>query len=225
MKTSLNAVGVALVATIAPTGPAVGQGATGAQRSAPARAGPSSMDVAGVRLGMPVADAQAALAGTYRCERPSRTASFRQLVDGEIERRRGGRRFFGPEGAAIDELACTGPSGEYMRLFMAQTAGGTVVDRIDLFIRTDRVDPTELVRQVERKYGRPTEGTAANGSWCVTRCGFDLTMEPKPRITVRSDASSFKIMGSRGREARLADGAAVTEAAAKAAPAAKRGAF
>lgn len=88
-----------------------------------------------------------------------------------------------------------------------------------------RVDVTELVRQVERKYGRPTEGTAANGSWCVGRCGFDLTMEPHPRITVRSDAWRFKILGSRGRNARLGDEAAITAAAAREAPAAKRGAF
>ncbi|WP_242416495.1 hypothetical protein [Sphingomonas panni] len=225
MKHILNATAVMTIVTLAVPGSLHAQTPGTRSRPVAPESGPLAMDVAGVRLGMPVAQAQAALAGTYRCERPSRTRSFQQLVNVEVERRRGGSSFFGPEGAAVHELACTGPSGEYLRLFMAQTPTGTVVDSIDLAIGTERVDPKELVRQVERKYGRPTEGTAANGSWCVGRCGFDLTMEPSPRITVRSDAWRFKILGSRGRNARLADEAAVAAAAARDAPAAKRGAF
>jgi hypothetical protein len=108
---------------------------------------------------------------------------------------------------------------------MAQTPAGEIVDRIDLTVSTKRVDLATLVGQVEAKYSRPTEGTPANGSWCITRCGGDLTMEPNPRITVRSDAWSLKIFGTRGRNARLADEAAVKAAAAREAPAAARGAF
>ncbi|MEJ8629489.1 hypothetical protein P0F65_05940 [Sphingomonas sp. I4] len=65
---------------------------------------------------------------------------------------------------------------------------------------TNRVDPATLLAQVEAKFGRPTEGIPSNGSWCITRCGGDLTMEPNPRITVRSDAWSLKIFGTRGQK-------------------------
>lgn len=225
MKQILNASALMTILTFAMQSSALAQSPGTRSRPVAPGSAPLAMDVAGVRLGMPVAQAQAALASSYRCEPPSRTHSFQQLVDVEIGRRRGGSSFFGPEGTAIHELACTGPSGEYLRLFTAQTPTGTVVDRIDLSIRTERVEAAELVRQVERKYGRPMEGTAANGSWCVGRCGFDLTMEPSPRITVISDAWRFKILGSRGRNARLADEAAIKAAAAREAPAAKRGAF
>lgn len=204
--------------------PAVAQKARAAARPTLSGAGPLAMDVAGVRLGMPLTPVQAALAGTYRCS-TYRSASFRQQVEREVRKRKGIPDGFGPDGLAVGDLTCKGPAGEYLRLFMAQTPTGEIVDRIDLTVSTDRVDPAALVRQVEGKYGRPTEGTPAYGSWCTGRCGGDLTMEPNPRITVRSDASSLKILGSRGRLARLADEAAVKAAAAREAPAAARGAF
>jgi hypothetical protein len=206
------------------TAPAMAQKARLAAQLASSTAKPLAMDVAGVRLAMPLATVQAALAGTYRCS-TYQVASFRQLVEREVRKRKGIPDGFGPDGTAVGDLTCQGPAGEHLRLFMAQTATGEIVDRIDLTVSTNRVDLATLVAQVEGKYGRPTEGTPANGSWCITRCGGDLTMEPDPRITVRSDVSSLKILGSRGRNARLADEAAVKAAAAREAPAAARGAF
>lgn len=225
MRRITTATGATLALALALLGPASAQTARNATKPALPRPDPLAMDVAGVRLGMPLAAAQAALAANYRCERPGRGASFEQMVEREVNRRRGLAEGFPPTGGAVGELTCNGPSGEYLRIFMAQLPTGTVVDRIDLHIRAERVDPAALVRQVETKYGRPTEGTAANGSWCIARCGYDLTMEPEPRITVRSDAWSFKILGSRGYNARQADEAAVKAAAAREVPAAKRGAF
>ncbi len=200
--------------------PAAGQARAAAEKPMSGR-GPMAMDVAGVRLGMPLAATQAALAATYRCE-TRRAASFRQLVDREVAQRRGVPEGFGPAGKAVHELACEGPSGEYLRLFMAQTPAGEVVDRIDLAIPTDRVDEAQVVRQLESKFGRPTEGTAANGSWCVGKCSYvgDL-----PKVFTSSSGRYVKIMGDRGGVARRADEAAVTAVAAREAPAAKRGAF
>lgn len=225
MKRITTAAGAALALSLLVTDPALAQNARRASPSVLSGSDPLSMDVAGVRLGMPLAAAQAALSTTYRCDRSLSDASFQQRVEREVNKRRGVAEGFPPTGGAVGEMTCTGPSGEQLRIFMAQVSTGTVVDRIDLYIQTDRVDPAALVRQVETKYGRPSEGTAANGSWCVSRCGYDLTMEPDPRITVRSDASSFKILGSRGRSARQADDAAVKALAARQMPAAKRGAF
>lgn len=215
---------IAVMALSLPTAPAMAQKARIAAQPASLTAKPLVMDVAGVRLGMPLAAVQAALAGTYRCS-TYQVASFRQLVEREVRKRKGVPDGFGPDGTTVGNLTCQGPAGEHLRLFMAQTPAGEVVDRIDLTVSTDRVDLATLLAQVEAKYGRPTEGTPANGSWCTGRCGGDLTMEPDPRITVRSDASSLKILGSRGRNARLADEAAVKAAAAREAPAAARGAF
>jgi hypothetical protein len=218
--TKAAAIGAVMALSI-PTAPAMAQKAA---RPGLSTARPLAMDVAGVRLNMPLAAVQAALAGTYRCS-IYQSASFRQLVEREVRKRKGIPDGFGPDGTAVGDLTCQGPAGEHLRLFMAQTPAGEIVDRIDLTVSTKRVDLATLVGQVEGKYGWPTEGTPANGSWCITRCGGDLTMEPNPRITVISDVSSLKILGSRGRDARLADEAAVRVAAAREAPAAARGAF
>lgn len=225
MKRITTATGAAFALSLLGTAPALARSAGRASPPVSSGSDPLSMDVAGVRLGMPLAAAQAALSATYSCDRSLREASFQQRVEREVNKRRGVAEGFPPTGGAVGQMTCTGPSGEHLRLFMAQVPTGTVVDRIDLYIRTDRVDPAALVRQVTTKYGRPSEGTAANGSWCVSRCGYDLTMEPGPRITVMSDASSFKILGSRGRSARQADDAAVNSMAARKVPAAERGAF
>lgn len=224
MKMTRAAVIGAVTALSLATAPAMAQKTHGAARPAPSTARPLAMDVAGVRLGMPLAAVQAALAGTYRCS-TYQVASFRQLVEREVRKRKGIPDGFGPDGTAVGELTCEGPAGEHLRLSMAQTPTGEIVDRIDLTVSTKRVDLATLVAQVEGKYGRPTEGIPANGSRCTGRCGGDLTMEPNPRITVMSDVSSLKILGSRGRDARLADEAAVKVAAAREAPAAARGAF
>lgn len=220
--TNAAAIGAVMALSLA-TAPAMAQKARLAAQPA-SSANPLAMDVAGVRLGMPLAAVQAALAGTYRCS-IYQSASFRQLVEREVRKRKGIPDGFGPDGTTVGDLTCQGPAGEYLRLFMAQTPAGEIVDRLDLTVSTKRVDLATLVGQVEAKYSRPTEGTPANGSWCITRCGGDLTMEPDPRITVRSDAWSLKIFGTRGRNARLADEAAVKAAAAREAPAAARGAF
>lgn len=216
------AIGAVMALSLA-TAPAMAQKARLAAQPV-SSAKPLAMDVAGVRLGMPLAAVQAALAGTYRCS-TYQSASFRQLVEREIRKRKGIADGFGPDGTAVGELTCQGPAGEHLRLFMAQTPTGEIVDRIDLTVSTNRVDPATLLAQVEAKYGRPTEGVPSNGSWCTSRCGGDLTMEPNPRITVRSDAWSLKIFGTRGQNARLADEAAVKAAAAREAPTAARGAF
>lgn len=198
-----------------------------AQRRAPAfkpmSAGrsPMTMDVAGVRLGMSLTATQAALASTYRCE-PYRAASFRQLVDSAVAKRRGIPEGFGPDGKAVSQLTCDGPSGEHLRLFMEQTQAGEVVDRINLTISTERVDHAQIVQQIQAKFGSPTEGTVANGSWCVGQCTYS---EDYPKIYTSSGGRSFQIIGDRGRNARRADEAAVNAAASLEAPAAKRGAF
>lgn len=225
MKTIMNASVVSLALTLALAGPAPAQTARKGAQTALCVGGPLAMNVAGVRLGMPLAGAEAALEGVYRCDHSMRERSFRQLVDSEVKKRQEISEGFGPDGAAVAELNCNGPSGEYLRLFMAQTMAGEVVDRIDLTVRTDRVDQAALVRQVEGKYGRPTTGTAADGSWCSRRCGYDLTMETGPRIATMSGGKYFKILGSRGLLARQADDAAVRAAADRIAPAATRGAF
>lgn len=224
MKMTKAAAIGAVMALSLPTAPTVAQKARLAARPVPSAARPLAMDVAGVRLGMPLATVQAVLSGTYHCS-TYQSASFPQLVEREVRKRKGISDGFGPDGTAVGDLTCQGPAGEHLRLFMAQTPAGEVVDRIDLTVSTNRVDLATLVGQVEGKYGRPSEGTPANGSWCTGRCGSDLTMEPDPRITVRSDAWALKILGGRGRNARLADEAAVRAAAAREAPAAVRGAF
>lgn len=183
------------------------------------------MDVAGVHLGMPLAAAEAALAGTYRCRRETGYTTFEQQVQVEVEKRRGTASAFGPEGRGVGDLFCKGQSGEDLRVTMAQTSAGTVVDSMNMTIPTDRVDPAAIVRQVEGKYGRPTTGTVANGAWCTGRCEPLTTMNAGPWIGTQSLGTIFQILAGRGEAARKADEAAIKAAADLAAPPRTRGAF
>lgn len=184
--------------------------------------GPLAMDVAGVRLGMSLAAAEGTLAGTYRCRREQGYQTFQQLVDLEVAKRRGGGLGFPPQGSGVGDLFCDGPTGESLRVSMAQTASGPVVDRFQLSIPTNRVDPTALVRQIETRYGKPTSGTAANGAWCSDRCS---PLETSPAIRTSMSGSSLQILGKRGQIANDADKAAVKAAADRISPPANRGAF
>lgn len=190
--------------------------------ASPPRRGPLAMDVAGVRLGMSLAAAEGALAGTYRCRREKGYQTFQQLVDLEVAKRHGGGLGFPSQGTGVGDLFCDGPTGESLRVGMAQTASGPVVDRFQLSIPTNRVDPAALVRQLEIKYGMPTDGTAANGAWCVGRCS---PLETSPAIRTSLSGSSLQILGTRGQRAGEADKAAVKAAADRLSPPARRGAF
>ncbi|MEJ8630203.1 hypothetical protein P0F65_10800 [Sphingomonas sp. I4] len=119
--TKAAAIGAVMALSLA-TAPAMPQKARSAAQPA-SSAKPLAMDVAGVRLGMPLAAVQAALAGTYRCS-TYQSASFRQLVEREIRKRKGIPDGFGPDGTAVGDLTCQGPAGEHLRLFMAQTPTG-----------------------------------------------------------------------------------------------------
>lgn len=187
--------------------------------------GPLAMDVAGVRLGMSLAAAEGALAGTYRCRREKGYQTFQQLVDLEVAKRRGGGLGFPPQGTGVGNLFCDGPTGESLRVSMAQTASGPVVDQFQLSIPTNRVDPAALVRQIETRYGRPTSGTVANGAWCSGPCSPLISMQPGAVITTSLSGSSLQILGTRGQIAGEADEAAVKAAADRLSPPARRGAF
>jgi hypothetical protein len=109
-----------------------------------------------------------------------------------------------------------------IRVGIAQTASGPVVDKFQLSIPTNRVDPAALIRQIETRYGRPTTGTAANGAWCSDRCS---PLETSPAIRTTLSGSSLQILGKRGQLADDADKAAVKAAADRISPPARRGAF
>jgi hypothetical protein len=64
MQMTAAAVIGAVTALLVAPAPVIAQKAHGASRPAPSTARPLAMDVAGVRLGMPLAAVQAALAGT-----------------------------------------------------------------------------------------------------------------------------------------------------------------
>lgn len=224
----MNRLTVTLLAaftTVASVGTAEAQTAGKQARIDSSSRSPLSMDVAGVRLGMPLASAEAVLAGIYRCRREAGYQTFQQLLDLEVAKRRGVVIGFPPQGTGIGDLFCDGPSGESMRVSIAQVASGGVVDKIQLSIPTDRVDQGALVQQVSAKYGRPTTGTAANGAWCIKTCEPLAPMEAGPRIDTSYAKDWFYIHATRGQLARRADEAALKLAAHKAAPQAKRGAF
>lgn len=194
---------------------------------APARS-IASMDVAGVRLGMTKVAAQAAAAtASYRCESFGREPSFDQKVQAEVERRRGGRPIVAG-GSGTLQLNCSGPAGELLRIDFAQVRAGDVVEAVIFRADPSRVDRAAFRRQVEGKYGRPTVGTTAEGTWCDAgqRCAtlFATQEGAKPKLAV-STQPGLQIAAFRGNDAKTADEMVVKAEAARQAPAGSSAAF
>ncbi len=193
---------------------------------APARAGVMSMDVAGVRLGMPLEQATAALRDAgYLChDQGMREQSFADAVAKEVDKRRGRAEFFDKD-TAVAEITCDGRGGEQLSIFFAQPAGGSVVDELSLHLPGDRFATADVMRQVETKYGRPTVGTVRSGKWCDPgyRCGQGgLSDGP---IIFTDIGTNATISAMRGLRASKADDAAVMAEADRIAPKSARAAF
>ena len=195
--------------------------------AAPAR-NPLSLDVAGVTLGMPKAKAEAALvAASYRCEPFGHVANFDEQVADEVLRRQGRTVPWGGSGhSGTQELTCTGPNGEALKVSWAQVRGGAIVDQYRLIVDPKRVDQAALRAQALAKYGRPTLGTPMDGAWCPNAkdCGGGLVFNKGPIFVLRA-INGLDIMAGRGKTARQADEAAVVAEATRRVPAKTNAAF
>ncbi|GAA0455328.1 hypothetical protein [Sphingomonas molluscorum] len=196
-----------------------------AQRG-PTPRGPMQMDVAGVRLGMSLPQAQAAAtAASYACRPYGKELTFDEQVDKEAKRRAGQSDPF-RQGTGTMQLECKGPDGEDLRIDFAQMHTGPVVDEYRLQIPGARIDLPAVRRQLAAKYGRPTVGNDTLGSWCGAgyRCGEGVVFSEGPIVVINA-MTSVDIMATRGKRARTADEAAVAAAADAAAPKKTRAAF
>lgn len=200
----------------------------GAQRT-PSRASRDvmTMDVAGVRLGMPIGQATAALEGAgYRCrDNGMREMSHADRVADEVDKRRGQAKFF-KANSAVAEMKCEGRAGEQMRIMFAQPAAGPVVDQVNLYMPGDRFAATDVARQVAAKYGSPTVKTTSGGLWCDPgyRCigGTAFSEGPYVQSTFGENANIIAFRGNRAEEA---EDAAVMAEADRIAPKSSKPAF
>jgi hypothetical protein len=199
-----------------------------AQRtSAPASRGPMALDVAGVRLGMPVAQVRAALAGGWKCRSQPGETTFNQKVEDEVRKRKTGSsgRWGGGEGISSD--SCVGANGEELTIRYAEIEGGPIVDGFTLSLSRDRFKREEVLRGLLAKFGRPTRPLADGGGyWCVpgARCS-GLLLSETPIVQVVDAATAVIAEGARGSRARDADQAAVMAAADRRAPKSSNAAF
>lgn len=199
-----------------------------AQRmSGPASRGPMALDVAGVRLGMPVAQVRTALAGGWTCRSQPGETTFRQKVEDEVRKRRTGSsgRWGGGEGISSD--GCIGPGGEQLVIRYAEVEGGPIVDGFTLSLSSDRFKRDEVMRGLLSKFGRPTRPLADGGGyWCVpgARCS-GLLLSETPIVQVVDASTAVIAEGSRGARAREADLTAVMAAADRQAPKRSNAAF
>jgi hypothetical protein len=201
-------------------------GAHAQRAAAPART-VASLDVAGVRLGMPKAQADAALAAaSYECKPFGREDTFEERVEDEVTRRRGGTVPWGQVGSGPREMNCEGPNGEELKVEWAQVRGGPIVDEFRLIVDPKRVDQQALRSQALTKYGKPTVGTPMLGSWCDPgyECRGGLVFSVGPVLMVDA-ANGLDIMAGRGKRAHDADDAAVIAEATRLAPAKSNAAF
>lgn len=175
---------------------------------------PMRMDVAGVRLGMPIAQVRTAMATSgYRCDMSTATEpTFDERVRKIVDERRGVVVAFGTRSAPAEET-CTGPSGEGLRIWFAQARSGSVVDSFDLYLDAKRIDKSAVKRQLAAKYGPPPFDVYGAGTWCsgAKPCG---SVKLHDVATFKIDtAYDVRIRANRGYDVNNAEEAEVIAAA------------
>ena len=181
---------------------------------------PLALDVAGVRLGMPIAEARTALRGGWRCRPATASLSFAQQVADEVSKRRTGSTGRWGGGEAVESDDCTGPGGEKLRVGYAETAAGTVVDGFSLSLSHDRFVADDVRRGLLAKFGPPTIVRQDGGLWCDAgyRCDLAQVFVEGPKVELLDNVYAVVVEGGRGNRARKADAAAVMAAADRQAP-------
>ena len=190
-----------------------------AQRT-PAQHGPMQMDVAGVRLSMPLEHAKAALSSSYRCDTSTGEATFAQQVQDEVNKRRSGSsgRWGGGRGTARDE--CIGANGERLTIRYVEGPGGAIVDRLSLALPHDRFERAEMKRALLAKFGRPSIADSDYSYWCDAdyRCDSASEYVEGPQFRLDDVMNAVRVEATRGGRAHEADLAAVQAAADRIAP-------
>jgi hypothetical protein len=187
--------------------------------------GPMRIDVAGVRLGMPIEQVRTALAAaSYGCRPFGNEADFAARVAAEVKSRTGSRGPV-PYTTGTMQLDCRGPNGEGLTVTFAQVRTGSVVDGYGLSIDGRTVDLPALRRQLTARYGRRTVGTDVRGSWCAGyRCGDGMVFSEGPTVIIDT-STGVAINATRGTRAEKADDDAVMAAADRLVPKKTRAAF
>lgn len=171
---------------------------------------PMRLDVAGIRLGMPIGQVRTALAAaSYACRPFGNEADFASRVAAEVKSRTGARGPV-PYTTGTMQFDCRGPNGEGLTVTFAQVRTGSIVDGYALSIDGRTVDLPALRRQLTAKYGRPKVGTELRGSWCDAgyRCGDGMVFSEGPTVIIDT-STAVTINGTRGTRAERADDAAV----------------
>lgn len=208
-----------IVAVLSVTAPA-------AAVPAPAGMSPLRMDVAGVRLAMPIEQVRTALAAaSYACRPFGNEADFAARVAAEVKDRTGTKGTV-PYTSGTMQLDCRGPNGEGLTIHFAQVRSGSIVDDYSLRIDGRTVDLPALRRQLVGRYGRPMVGTELRGSWCDAgyRCGESMVFSEGPTVIIDT-TNAVTINATRGTRAEKADDAAVMAAADRLVPRKTRAAF
>lgn len=187
---------------------------------------PLRMDVAGVRLGMPIEQVRTALASaSYACKPFGNEADFAARVAAEVKDRTRARGPV-PYTSGTMQFDCRGPNGEGLTIHFAQVQSGSIVDDFSLRIDGRTVDLPALRRQLAAKFGRPMVGTELRGSWCDAgyRCGESIVFSEGPTVIIDT-SDAVTINATRGTRAEEADNAAVMAAADRLVPKKARAAF
>lgn len=187
---------------------------------------PMRIDVAGVRLGMPIGQVRTALAAaSYVCRPFGNEADFAARVAAEVKSRTGARGQI-PYTTGTMQFDCRGPNAEGLTVTFAQVRTGSIVDGYSLNIDGRTVDLPALRRQLTARYGRRTVGTDLRGSWCDAGypCGESIVFTQGPTVIIDT-STGVSINATRGVRAEKADDAAVMAAADGLVPRKTRAAF
>ena len=139
--------------------------------------GPTTAEVAGIRLHASPSEVITALAKAgYRITTDTQTNSFDQGVRAEAARRRGLPPTF-PKQAGTGKMMATGPNQEYLEAEFMQTAAGSQVSSVSASVPDTAISAADFRRQLRSKYGEPDNIRlqGAEMSWCspetMRNCG------------------------------------------------------
>ncbi len=128
-------------------------------------AGPSVMDVAGVRLGTtPDAVREALVRAGYRIERVDRTQDFRQVVANKVAELR--RQVSTAKQGATGGILANGAAGERLQVTFDQWPEGARVVAVSFFGDGRRQAVDAFKAQVASKYGKRTGPILGSDRWC-----------------------------------------------------------
>lgn len=147
------------------------------------KAGPATMDIAGVKLGMSPAEVRAALVRSgYAIARTDDTNDFEQEVASNANVRLKGSGLLRVTPRGVSRIVAHGPGREYLTIDFAQWPAGSLVAAVSFTVPEERQSREAFRAQVIARHGKATlQPGGHEPKWC-TAGDADCTIMSSPSL-------------------------------------------